>query len=101
MEDMDSYPDEPRRGAEYVMGMQRIAADTQNLLSAAHAQGIGDCWFRPPLFHQGEVDGVLGIPLKVEPMVLVGIGYPLETPEPPIKMPPDEVVYLDFWGNRR
>ncbi len=100
MEDMDRYPDEKRRKAEHIMGVQSIAAATQNLLLMAHFQGLGACWSSAPLFCQNEVNRVLGIPDKEEAMALIVIGYPEETPQPPEKMTLDQVVYMDSWGNR-
>ena len=39
--EMDSYPDESRARAEYLMAVQSTAMATQNLLLAAHAYGPG------------------------------------------------------------
>ena len=48
--EMDSYPDESRARAEYLMAVQSTAMATQNLLLAARAEGLGACWMCAPLF---------------------------------------------------
>ena len=52
MEDMDEYPDQERRRAEYRMAAQGVAMAGENLLLAAHAHGLGACWMCAPLFAQ-------------------------------------------------
>ena len=41
MSEMDSYPDEKRNKAEYMMAVQSTAAAGMQLLLAAHAEGLG------------------------------------------------------------
>jgi len=48
MKDMDRYPDERRMKAEYVMAVQSVAAAVQNMLLAAHVEGLGACWVCAP-----------------------------------------------------
>ena len=55
MNGMDKYPDERRQEAEYVMAIQSVAAAIQNILLAAHAEGLGTCWFCAPLFCPEEI----------------------------------------------
>src|SRR5690349_5114239 len=49
MADMDHYRD-GRQSAERTMAVQSTAMATQNLLLAAHAEGLGACWMCAPLF---------------------------------------------------
>lgn len=95
MKGMDKYPDERRQVAEHAMAIQSVAAAIQNLLVALHVKGLGSCWYCAPLFCQGEVKRVLGMPKDWEPQSLVTIGYPDETPPSPSKLDFDEVVRLD------
>ncbi len=74
--DMDDYPDEARRQAEYLMAVQSTAMATQNLLLAAHAEGLGTCWMCAPLFCPDEVQAALDIPAHWEPQGLLTLGYP-------------------------
>jgi len=99
MEDMDRYPDKRRQKAEYSMGVQSLAAAIQNLLLAAHAEGLGACWFCAPLFCQKTVKKVLKMPRRVEPQALITIGYPAEKPKAPPRKPLKSVVHRNFWGD--
>ena len=60
--------------------LQDCAAATENLLLAAHAQGLGACWVG---IHPGEalirrVKELLGLPAAVVPMAIVSLGLPGE-----------------------
>jgi len=101
MEDMDRYPDKCRQRAEYLMGVQSLAAAIQNLLLAAHAEGLGACWFCAPLFCQKTVKEVLKIPRRVEPQALITIGYPAEKPKAPPRKPLKNVVHRNFWRDTK
>jgi F420 biosynthesis protein FbiB-like protein len=76
MEDMDRYTDQARAGAERIMAIQSVAMSGQNLLLAAHAEGLGACWLCAPLFAPDRVHATLEIPEEWEPMGLILIGYP-------------------------
>lgn len=64
---------------------------------AAHALGLGACWYCAPLFCQQEVRSVLGIPEDVEPQALIALGYPDERPEAPPRYPFEKIVHFDGW----
>lgn len=98
MEDMDAYPDERRQKAEYVMAIQSVATSIQNLLLAAHAEGLGACWFCAPLFCPEKVREVLGAPENIQPQALITLGYPAEKPEPPLRNPLKTVMFRNHWG---
>lgn len=98
MEDMDVYPDERRQESEHLMATQSLAAAIQNLLLAAHSEGLGSCWFCAPLFCKDTVRRVLMIPSNVEPQALIALGYPSERVDPPPRKPLEEVVFKDCWG---
>ena len=97
MEGMHEYPDERRRRAERIMAVQSVAAALQNLLLAAHALGLGACWYCAPLFCPDVVRRVLGLPEDLEPQALVALGFPAEEPEPPPRKPLSEVVRWERW----
>lgn len=97
MEDMDKYPDERRRNAEYIMAVQSVAAAIQNVLLAAHAEGLGTCWFCAPLFCKEAVVDVLGLPDGIEPQALITVGYPAERPKVPQRKPLKDVLRLNRW----
>jgi len=97
MEDMDEYPDERRQKIEHIMAIQSVAAAIENMLLAAHSEGLGSCWFCAPLFCQGVVRKVLGIPRDVEPQALITIGYPVNEPSPPPRKPLGKIMFQNYW----
>jgi F420 biosynthesis protein FbiB-like protein len=76
MVDMDRYPDRQRTAAEHIMAVQSTAMAVQNLLLAAHAEGLGACWMCAPLFCPDTVVTTLSLPSDWEPQALVTLGYP-------------------------
>lgn len=77
MEDMDEYPDNARNQAEWTMAVQSVALACQNLLLAAHQQGLAACWMCAPLFVPALVRNVLDLPRNWTPQALITIGYPM------------------------
>ncbi len=96
MADMDHYPDEKRSRAEYLMAVQSVAMAVQNLLLAAHAEGLGACWMCAPLFCGEAVRDALELPAGWEPQALVTLGYPADEGKPGRRRPLEEVV---IWRN--
>jgi F420 biosynthesis protein FbiB-like protein len=80
MADMHDYPDQKRRRAEWVMATQSLALAGQNLLLAAHAEGLGACWLCAPLFCPDVVRDTLGLPPDWEPQAFISLGWPAEAP---------------------
>ncbi len=76
MADMDRYPDGRRNEAEYIMAVQSVAMAAQNLLLAAHAEGLGACWMCAPLFCPDVVRNALNLPADWQPQALITLGYP-------------------------
>jgi F420 biosynthesis protein FbiB-like protein len=81
MVDMDTYRDEQRNQHEYIMAVQSTAMAGQNLLLAAHAQGLGACWMCAPLFCPPIVREVLELPADWQPQGMIAVGYPAQTRE--------------------
>ena len=100
MEGMNTYPDTWRMRCEHIMAVQSLAAAIQNILLAAHSEGLGACWFCAPLFCQDAVRKVLRIPEGVEPQALITLGYPSEKPAPPPRKLLQKIVYMNYWGGK-
>ncbi|MGB9854320.1 MAG: nitroreductase family protein [Candidatus Bathyarchaeales archaeon] len=98
MEDMHKYPDERRRRAEYLMGVQSVAAYIQTLLLLTHYYGLGACWVCAPLFCKNVVRRVLGLPRKIEPQAMIVMGYADEKPPPPSRKELTEICMFNFWS---
>lgn len=74
--DMDQYPDERRRQAEYLMAVQSTAMATQNLLLAAEQEGLGACVMCAPLFCPEVVAEASKLPKGWQAQMLVTVGQP-------------------------
>ena len=94
MADMNQPADARRSNAERSMAMQSVAAAIQNLLLAAHAQGLAACWMCAPLFAPDAARDVLSLPADWEPQALITLGYPAEPPKTRVIQPlTSKVVY--------
>jgi coenzyme F420-0:L-glutamate ligase / coenzyme F420-1:gamma-L-glutamate ligase len=81
MSEMDSYPDEKRNRAEYIMAVQSVAAAGLQLLLAAHAEGLGGVWACWPLFAQETIQRTLNLCESWEPQGMFFVGYADGVPE--------------------
>ena len=73
--------------------LQDCSAAIENLLLAAHAQGLGACWVG---IHPGEplikqVRGLLSLPAAFIPVAAVSLGHPGEQPAPRTRYNPAHV----------
>jgi len=92
MSDMDTYPNKPRKKAEYIMATQSAANAGMQLLLAAHAEGLGSVWVCSPLFAQETVQTVLSLPKAWEPQAMYFLGYPAEIPQPRERKSLNEII---------
>jgi coenzyme F420-0:L-glutamate ligase / coenzyme F420-1:gamma-L-glutamate ligase len=92
MADMDRYPDDRRR-AEHTMAVQSAAMAVQNLLLAAHAEGLGACWMCAPLFCPDVVTEALGLPKGWEPQAIVTLGLPAGSGKSATRRPIEELSW--------
>jgi coenzyme F420-0:L-glutamate ligase / coenzyme F420-1:gamma-L-glutamate ligase len=97
LEDMDSYPDAERQQNERDLAVQSLSAAIQTLLLAAHAKGLGACWYCAPIFCKSAVRKALAVPESVEPQALITLGYPVGTPKVPSRNPIENYVHLEKW----
>lgn len=97
MVEMNHYPDKRRLRIESIMAVQSVAAAIENMLLAAHAMGLGACWFCASLFCMETIRKVLKLPPDFEPQALITLGYPADRPSPPLRKPLKEIVHLNGW----
>ncbi|HVP22322.1 MAG TPA: nitroreductase family protein [Conexivisphaerales archaeon] len=81
-----------RRKGEWMMGSQGVAAAAENMLIAACAVGLGGCWRGAPVFSAPAVRRCLGLPGRMEPQVMLELGYPAQAPGRKELKAKDEVV---------
>jgi F420 biosynthesis protein FbiB-like protein len=95
MREMDSYPDENRNKAEYMMAVQSVAAAGLQLLLAAHAEGLGGVWACWPLFAQETIQKTLNLAESWEPQAMFFVGYTVEMPEARERKPLQEITVVE------
>lgn len=77
---------------------QSIGAAMENLLLAAHAEGLGTCWLGMPLMYKEKIMEVLNIPEDEALVTSASLGYP-DNDSPlnsmdRMRLPYDETVHL-------
>jgi F420 biosynthesis protein FbiB-like protein len=90
--DMDEYPDERRRQAEYLMAVQSTSMATQNLLLAAEQEGLGACVMCAPLFCPEVVAEASKLPQGWQTQMLVTIGHADNTGKHRPRRPLSDIV---------
>lgn len=91
--DMDRYGDARRTAAERTMAIQSTAMAVQNLLLAAHAEGLGASWMCAPLFCPDVVRATLSLPGDFEPQALITLGWPVAAAKPRARKPVADMVW--------
>ena len=67
----------------------------QNMVLAAHVQGVGSCWVGD--FKEEDVKKEFGIPLEATVVAVIPFGIPDETPGTHAKKPLTEMVHKNKW----
>lgn len=75
--------------------IQDVSAATENILMAAHAQGLGAVWcgIHPIKAREKAIADILGLPKDIIPLSAVCIGYPAHEHQPKDKWNPKAVHY--------
>lgn len=76
-----------------------IGAAVQNLLLEAKEKGIGACWVGS--FNAPNVRDILKVPDGYEISAVLGLGKPLEDPQPRAVQPLDAMIYFNAFGTRQ
>jgi len=93
MADMDDYPDEKRRRNEWTLAAQSVAMAGQNMWLMAHSLGLGMNWVCAPLFVPETVRDTLALPADWEPIGLMTLGYPAESPQKTRQSPAEKIIW--------
>lgn len=81
-EGLRRWPDKRRRRAEWAMATQSMGCALENMLVAAHAEGLAAHWISAPLFCRDAVWEALDLPSEYEAQALVALGYAAPGVEP-------------------
>jgi len=81
---------------EHEMHLFSLGAALENLLLAAHGQGLGACAIGS--FHVPSVRSILSLPEHLEPKLLVALGHPVSQPDPPSMRPWNEICFFEEVG---
>ena len=81
-----------------IYSIQNCSAVAENMIIAAHDQGLGACWVSA--FDESMIRRTVNIPESASPQVVVVIGYADEHPPEPPKLNIENVVYIEKWGSR-
>jgi nitroreductase len=82
-------------GRDY-LSIADCAMAAQNMLLAAHALGLGTCVVKS--FSHAAMKEILEIPEGIEPELLVVVGFPDASPDPPRRIPLKENTFLNKFG---
>jgi Nitroreductase family. len=69
-----------------------IGAAAQNAVLAAHALGLGAVWLTFTNVVKERLEKKLELPEYIKPITYIDLGWPAETPAPPLRLNLDEVV---------
>jgi nitroreductase len=73
-----------------------VGMAVENLLLSAHALGLGGCPVSS--FRETQVRDLLGIPEHIEPLLVVPVGHPAQTPTPSDRRDKNEVISHELWN---
>ncbi|MDR0470312.1 MAG: nitroreductase family protein [Nitrososphaerota archaeon] len=96
-EGLREFSDEVRQDIERDLAVASLGAGIQNLLLAAHANGLGACWYCAPAFCKQLVQKTLKIPQHVEPHAFIILGYPEEYPPAPPRKKVTDYCFINTW----
>ncbi len=82
---------------ERLYSIQSAAAAVQNMLLAAHAQGLGACWVGA--FDEDSVEGLLNVPDYCRVQAIIPVGYPDEVVPCPPKYGVEQLCHLNTFGD--
>src|SRR4029078_9980670 len=93
-EPLDQYPHPARQQAETLMAAHSLGAALQNVMLAAHANGLASCWMCAPVFFCEIVRDPLSLDAGLIPHAIVTIGYPARPPRARERPALDQIVVL-------
>lgn len=80
------------------MALESVSAAFQNLLLAAHGEGLGTCWMTGPLAKGDSIQTLLALPTDKEVVAITPLGYPNEQPKPSARQDPQLQTKVTWVG---
>jgi nitroreductase len=77
-----------------------VYPSVQNFLLACRAEGLGATLTTLPLWNRFAARRILGLPLRVEPVAVIPVGWPRGKYGPTRRHPVERSVHVDRYGNR-
>lgn len=93
-----TMPHDDQRPRRHKMHLESVSAAFQNLLLAAHAEGLGTCWMTGPLADEANLAKILDLPAAEEIVALTPLGYPDQVVEDKPRLDPElkeKVIWLE------
>ncbi|MBD3263017.1 nitroreductase family protein [Candidatus Woesearchaeota archaeon] len=81
---------------EKLYAIQNTAAAIQNILLAAYNQGLAGSWIGA--FKEVRLRKKFEIPDKIDIHAIIPLGYPVEHPYAPARIPLSDILYFKKWG---
>ena len=86
-----------RKRGELLYSIQDTAFAIQNMLLMAHALGLGTGL---AVFDDDSVTNVVEFPENIRPVAVMSIGYPVEQPEKPKRIPFENISFSEKYGQK-
>ena len=94
LDPLDEYPDPSRQRAEELMAAHSLGTALQNVMLAAHANGLASCWMCAPVFCPEVVRDAVGLDRALLPHALITLGYAAKAPPARERPSLDDIVAL-------
>ncbi len=78
--------------------IQGVSAACQNLLLAAKSLGLGSVWIGGTLVVEDDIKALVAAPPDAKLVTVIGLGYPAQSPLPPVRKSVAEVLFYEKWG---
>ena len=78
------------------LALMDCAMAAQNIMLRAYDLGLGSCVIRS--FNPDALREIVEAPEHIQPELIVTIGYPAETPDPPVRT--TDIIYAEEYGKK-
>lgn len=74
--------------------IQSVSSAISSLLLILHQTGLGAVWMTGPMLAKGDIERILDVPVGMDLVALVPVGYPAENPAPRERKPIQDVTRI-------